>query len=102
MSAKDLESYEWSSSRMEKNAKKVCGEVSSRVDGAPTIDGFMKSYVKDQGDLKVFSRKEEKRKDMPGYNFYEFFKTFAVQHARKAQFNESFPSVYHDHSLLPR
>ena len=41
MSTQDLESYEWS--RMEKHAKKVCEEVSSRVDEAPTIYGYMKS-----------------------------------------------------------
>ena len=43
MSAKDIERYELM--RIEKNARKVCEEVSSRIDGAPTIDGFMKSFV---------------------------------------------------------
>ena len=71
MSAKDLESHEWS--RMGKNAKKGCDEV-SRVDGAPPIEGFMKSHVsKDHGDLffwdmahlrSYLKASEEKRKDM--------------------------------------
>ena len=93
MSADDLEEYELK--RMEKNALKVAAEVSSRIDGAPTIDGFMKSYVsKDIPDLffwdtlflKAYLKKsDEHRMEMPGCNFYNYLKKFSDQHARKGE-----------------
>ena len=69
MTSKELEEYEWN--RMEKNAEKVCEEVSARVNGAPTIDGFMKSYGSkhlpdllfwDTWCLKQYLRSSEERR----------------------------------------
>ena len=90
------EIYEWE--RMEKNAFAVCEEVNSRVDGAATVDGYMKSYVSKHTDefffwdgkfLKEFIDNENKsqlnKTVSPGMNFYNFLLKFSQNHIRKGE-----------------
>ena len=37
--------------RMYRNTIEVCKEMNSRIDGGPTIDGYMKSYVAVKDDI---------------------------------------------------
>ena len=90
------ESYEWD--RMERNAFAVCEEVNRRVDGAETVDGYMKSYVSKHSDefffwdgkfLKEFidnEKKSELNKTVtPGTNYYQHLLNFATSHIKKGE-----------------
>ena len=83
MTVEDHEQYKWE--RMERNAFAVCEEVNSRVDGAATVDGYMKSYVSKHVDdlffwdgefLKSYidGNKSDRKilLETPGTHFYNF------------------------------
>ena len=89
----ELESLEYD--RMHRNALKVCEEVNKRVDGAPTLEGFLKSSVsRDLEDLFFWDSKflqsfihasDANESALPGMHFYSKLKRFSSLHFRKAE-----------------
>ena len=76
--------------RMKFNAFKVCDELTSRMDGAPKLNGFIKSqtslpksdlFFNNEEYLKMFTTATPAKELLiPGYNYFSILQNFINRH----------------------
>ena len=86
-----LESYEqYEDNRMERNAWRVAQDVASRIDDAPVLSSYIKSFATEKGEDTFFFNKEQlqefakasesQRQDLTGYHYFSKITKYIDSH----------------------